>query len=152
MAVSDQQLECVDEEARSDERHDHQDNATLTDFTIKIIGCAKVNNYEGNPAIVVGYTWTNNSDETRVFEKAVDDQAYQNGVQLERTVLSIKYDQFDMDASYKEVGSGETITAYQVFLLEDESDIVIRVGNWHDFGSTEVIERTFEYPSDEEER
>lgn len=152
MAVNDQKIEQIDGEKPSEEPSDvQQDNVTLSDFTIQIIGCARVKNYEGEPAIVVGYTWTNNSEETRVFEKSVDDQAYQGGNQLEHTILSTRYEQFDMNASYAEVKSGETITAYQAFLLKNESDIVIQVKNWHDFGSNEVIKRTFKCPTEEQE-
>ena len=156
MAVNDQQMGSSEiSDKPSDEpiemQQMQQDNATLSDCVIKIIGCAKVENYEGEPAIVVGYTWINNSNETKAFEKAIESSVYQGGNKLSRTVLLNKYEQFDMDASYAEIATGETATVYQAFLLKNESDIIVRVENWYDFGSTDVIERMFKYPTEEQE-
>lgn len=142
MPVTDQKIKH-DEDCEDNVLTQPSDNISLYDNLIKIIGCIKVEDYDGNPAVVIGYAWTNNSDKPMIFDKAIDSEIYQSGNKLVRTVVSVRYDEFDMEAAYAEVESGETITVYHVYRLKNESDIVIRLSSWYDFGSDEVIERVF---------
>ena len=59
-----------------------QQEEVQTEYPVTIDACAVTSDYQGNPAIVVTYTWTNNSSDPQMFEVAIDDKAFQNGVEL----------------------------------------------------------------------
>lgn len=99
-------------------------------YTVEIGEATVTEDYEGNAALVVEYTWTNAGDEATMFEVAIDDKAYQNGVQLEYATISVDNKQFDMEASWLEIKPGATQTVYQAFLLADQSDVEIEVTEW----------------------
>lgn len=111
------------------------------EFSIEIGSCTLTEDYEGNPAIVVEYTWTNLSDDAQMFDVAVIAKAFQNGIELDLGTISYDNEQFDMDASWKEIKSGTTQTAYRAFLLDDMSEVTVEVEGW--FSDGPVAEKAF---------
>lgn len=109
------------------------------DFTVEIGGCTLTEDYEGNPAIVVEYTWTNNNEEAQMFDVAVINQAFQNGIQLDYAFITS--DEFDIDASMKEIKTGATQTVYKPYLLDDMSEVSVEVEGWLTDGP--VAEKSF---------
>lgn len=109
------------------------------DFTVEIGGCTLTEDYEGKPAIVVEYTWTNLNDEAQMFDVAVLNQAFQNGIELEYAILMS--DEFDTSASMKDIKSGTTQTVYKPYLLDDMSEVTVEVEGW--FSDGPVAEKAF---------
>lgn len=89
-----------------------QQEEVQTEYPVTIDACAVTSDYQGNPAIVVTYTWTNNSSDPQMFEVAIDDKAFQNGVELSFATISVTDQTYDMQASFKEVQPGATQTVY----------------------------------------
>ncbi|WP_165246892.1 DUF5067 domain-containing protein [Adlercreutzia sp. ZJ141] len=108
-------------------------------YVVSIDNCELTTDYEGNPAIVVTYTWTNNSENAQAFDVAIDDKAFQNGVQLDFAVV----DGMDASASWNEVKPGSTNTVQQAFLLDDQSDVTIECTELFSFDNTIIAEKTF---------
>lgn len=112
-------------------------------YAVTIDGCDVTTDYEGNPAIVITYTWTNNSDEAQMFDVAIDDKAFQNGVELSFATVSYDSDDYDMMASMKEVKPGGTLTVHQAFLLDDESEVTVQCEELFSFSGEILAEATY---------
>lgn len=120
-----------------------QEEAVETDFPLTIDGCTTTTDYEGNPAIIVTYTWTNNSDEAQMFSVAIDDKAFQNGVELDFATIMSTDGSFDAQAAMNEIKPGATQTVQQAFLLDDQSDVTVECTEMFDFSDTVLAEQTF---------
>lgn len=129
------------EDAQQPEQAEQTESNGVDEFTIEIGGCTVTEDYEGNPAAVVEYTWTNNAEEAQMFDVAVIAKGFQNGVQLDIATISVDNEQFDMEASWKEIKPGTTQTVYRAYLLEDMSELTIEVEGWISDGP--VAEKAF---------
>lgn len=104
-----------------------------------IDGCTVASDYEGNPAVIVDYTFTNNSDEATSFAASCSQKVFQNGVQLEMAVVSE-----DLGNGYlAEIKPGATTQARLAYCLTDESDITVEVEELISFDDTMLAEATF---------
>lgn len=117
--------------------------AVDSDYAVTIDGCEVAQDYQGNPAIVVTYTWTNNSDKATSFMVAIDDAAFQNGVELDSAILSFTDDRFDTNSTMNEVQPGATQTVQQAFLLDDQSDVRVECTELISFSDALLAEATF---------
>lgn len=103
--------------------------ASDTEFPVEIKESAVVKDYDGNPALVVGLSWTNNSEETTAFETALMVSAFQDGVELDYAITDGSTG-YDLDASWKEVRPGTTQDVWCCFALTSESDVEVEVTEW----------------------
>ena len=107
--------------------------ATVGDYYVEIKGAVVIEDYEGNPAIIVTYAWTNNSDDTTSPMTAVSCDAFQNGVGLE-TAFIMDDTVYDSGSSMTEVRPGTTIDVQAAFALSDTTSAVeVEVGEWLTF-------------------
>ncbi len=60
----------------------------IGDYTVKVKKATLCKDYLGNDAVKVVYSFTNNSKDAISFDVACTDEVYQDGIQLETTVLS----------------------------------------------------------------
>ncbi len=123
--------EPVDETASADTADEPTadvDGSPDSDFAVAIGKSRKVKDYDGNAALLVNYTFTNNSDEDANFSFSISDKAFQGGVQLERAILldDDKYD-YDSSNSLKDVKPGSEIKVQEVYVLADKSDVTIEL-------------------------
>lgn len=117
-------------EAPAEESIPAQSNsATVGDYYVEIKSAALSQDYEGNPAIIITYSWTNNSEDTTSALTAVSCNAFQNGVGLETAI--IMSDDYDSGSSMTEVRPGTTIDIQSAFVLQDTMSVVeVEVGEW----------------------
>lgn len=80
--------------------------------------------YDGKPAIVVTYTFTNNSDKATSFMVAVSAKAFQNGVELGDALV---VDGVDSQPLMSDIKPGATITVQDAYLLADQSEVTVEV-------------------------
>lgn len=139
---SDEAQQPSSEEGQAQEAAQQQE-AVQTEYPVTIDACAVTTDYQGNPAIVVTYTWTNNSSDPQMFEVAIDDKAFQNGVELSFATISVTDQTYDMQASFKEVQPGATQTVYQAFLLDDQSDVTVQCQELISFSDAILAEALF---------
>lgn len=115
----------------------------LGDYHVEIKGAALTKDYEGNPAIVITYAWTNNSDDTTSAMVSIGEKAFQDGVQLESAMI-IGNDSYDAEASMKDVRPGTTIDVQCAFVLTSETSTVeFELTEWISF-SDNVVSMDFD--------
>lgn len=95
----------------------------LGDYHVEIKSASLAKDYEGNPAIIITYAWTNNSEETTSAMVPIMEQAFQDGVELEVAIL-VNVDGYDPGSSMKEVRPGTTIDIQSAFVLTSETSTV----------------------------
>lgn len=95
----------------------------LGDYHVSIEGFQVVEDYDGNPAIVIDYTWTNNSDETKRADVTILEKAFQDGVQLEASFIADR-SIYDYSTSAKDIRPGTTIDVQCAFTLTSETSNV----------------------------
>lgn len=108
-------------------------------YAVTIDGSTVTTDYEGKPAIIVDYTFTNNSDDATSFAVACSQKAFQNGVQLANAVVMD-----DLGNGYlAEIKPGATTSARMAYSLTDESDVTVEVTELISFDDTILAEATF---------
>lgn len=108
-------------------------------YAVSIDDCTVTTDYSGKAAIVVTYTFTNNSDKATAFFTAVSAKAFQNGVQLDTGIVQ----DVDAQSSVSEIKSGATTTVQQAYLLDDQSEVSVECTELISFDDTVIAEKTF---------
>ncbi|HIT31923.1 MAG TPA: DUF5067 domain-containing protein [Candidatus Enterenecus stercoripullorum] len=112
-----------------------QNAADVGDYHVEIKSAALAEDYEGNPALIVTYSWTNNSEDTTSAMVAVSCSAFQDGVSLDTAIIA-NSDIYDSDSFMTEVRPGTTIDVQAAFVLGNtESPVEVEVGEWLTFDS-----------------
>ena len=92
--------------------------AALGDYVVEIKSATVTQDYEGNPAVVITYSWTNNSAETTTPMSSVTTSVFQNGVGMESAYISDE-SIYDSSLYWTEVRPGTTIDVQEAFVLSD---------------------------------
>lgn len=100
--------------------------AADAEFVVTIDGSRVTKDYEGNPALVVDYTFTNNSEETTSFMLAAHSKAFQDGVQLEVAMIMDDAN-FSVENGMKDLRPGTSLAIQEAFVLTSESDVELEV-------------------------
>lgn len=107
-------------------------------YHVEIKSAKLAEDYDGNPAIIVTYSWTNNSDETTSAMVSIGEKAFQDGVQLD-TAFIMDSTAFDADSGMKEIRPGTTIDVQCAFLLTSETSTVeVELTEWISFSDDMV--------------
>jgi hypothetical protein len=107
--------------------------APILDFDVT--GFDLVEDYEGNPALIVFFVWTNGTDDTTMFEVPYLMSAYQDGIGLDSATISCEHEYYELtDNLWREVRPGATLEMAKAFSLRSDSSIVeIEVNEWLSF-------------------
>lgn len=114
----------VAEQGASQDAPARAEQEAASDYAVTIDDCRMTEDYEGNPAAVVTFTFTNNSEETTSPAVALHAQVFQNGTELE---MAITTDNEDAGKYMNDVKPGSSITYGLAYELEDTSDITVEV-------------------------
>lgn len=115
-----------------------QSQSASSDYAVTIDSARMAEDYEGNPAVVVGFTFTNNSDDDAMFSVAANVDVFQNGVELDSAVVS------DTESnSFNKVKPGATIQTEEAFKLNDSSDIEVEVSELFSLSDDLLASKTF---------
>lgn len=97
--------------------------------------------YGGRPAIIVTYTWQNNSNRETTFLTALAARCYQNGVELEHAYMVDGTDPMEKLAHVK---PGSSDTVQQAYLLKDlDVPIDVEVKEFLSFDDTVLASTTY---------
>lgn len=119
---------------------DTYEQATDSKYAVTIDSCKQTKDYSGKAAVIITYTWTNNSDEARSFMTAISDKAFQDGVELETAILSGSSDTNSM----KEIKPGKSLKVTQAFLLDSKSEpVTVECSEWASFSDALLAKKTF---------
>ena len=100
--------------------------------------------YSGEQVIIVNMTFTNNSDETIAPDVALYVQAFQDGVQIDSTIL-LDSQSYDSMSASREVQPGTTYEFQQAFALGNtESTVEISVSELLSTSGEPLAETTFD--------
>ena len=144
--TAEQQDVSADEGAADGDAAQAEDDASgsatqsASEYEVTIDSASMTTDYEDNPALVVNYTWTNNSDEATSFAVAFDETCFQNGVEREMAIVS------DVDTSnyMNEVQPGSSAEVTLCYELEDESEVTVEVKELFNLDDTVLAEKSFD--------
>lgn len=107
--------------------------APILDFDVT--GFDLIEDYEGNPALIVFFVWTNGTEDTTMFEVPYLMSAYQDGIGLDSATISCEHEYYELtDNLWREVRPGATLEMAKAFSLRSDSPIVeIEVNEWLSF-------------------
>lgn len=114
---------------------------TVGDYAVEIKDAFKTTDYEGKAAIVITYTWTNNSDDTTSAMVSLMEKAFQDGVQLESAIL-YDVDGYDPSPYMMEIRPGVSLDVQQAFVMKSNSPIEVEVSDL--FGFADPATKTFD--------
>lgn len=100
-----------------------EEKGTLGNYTVEIQSAQLAKDYEGNDALIVRYSFTNNGVEPQSFLVAVDDRVYQDGVELSSAIITGN-DDYDAEASMKSVQKGATLEVQKAYKLSNTTSPV----------------------------
>ena len=90
--------------------------AALGDYTVEIESATITQDYAGDPAVVITYSWTNNSSETTSPLFSVSTAVFQDGVGLESALITDD-SVYDSSMHMADVRPGTTIEVQEAFSL-----------------------------------
>lgn len=97
------------------------DENNVGDYKVELVDSYITQNTSNDDILVVTYNFTNNDDEPRAFTYAIDDKAYQNGVELGDVYSSYGIDGYDFTTSDSEIKPGVTVEVQEAYKLYDTS-------------------------------
>ncbi len=110
------------------------------EFEVTIDEARIVEDYNGDPAIVVRYSWTNNSDETRSFASTLFSKCFQDGVQLETAIVR----DVDNNGYIADVRPGYGASLELAYKLNGSSTVEVEVTKLVSLDKTVLASQTFE--------
>lgn len=110
-----------------------------SDYEVTIDGCTSAVDYQGNPAAVIDYSFTNNSDEAQSLMAVESTEVYQNGIQCEPGIV----DGVDTADWSNKVKPGGTIKVRIPYALQDTSDIEVEVKEYVSASDEPLATQTF---------
>lgn len=116
------------------------EEAPASDYEVTIDDATVSEDYEGNPVVVVSFSWVNNSEDATSADVALYTQCFQNGVELEQAYV---VDGMDDQSSMNDVKPGSGTDFQKAYLIEDESDVTVEVTEFISLDDTILAEKTF---------
>ena len=98
-------------------------SGSLGDYDAAIKQAVLSADSEGNPAIIITYSWTNNGTESASAMMKMLEKAFQNGVQLTAAVMG-EDSGYSLESRTQEVPPGTTVEIPCAFKLNSDSDPV----------------------------
>lgn len=89
-------------------------------FSVQLKSAALATDYDGNPAMVITYTWTNNSDTTISPLASVSVRALQDGEELAAAMI-LDGEVYNADTSISDARPGTSVNAQCAFTLTSET-------------------------------
>lgn len=115
-----------------------QDDSSEPEYAVSIDDATMTTDYAGNPALLVTFTWTNNSDDATSFAVAFYAKCFQNGVQCDTATVS------GIDSNYMtEIKPGATTTVQHAYKVSGTSDATVEVTKLISLDNTILAEKTF---------
>lgn len=115
-----------------------QTETASSKYAVTIDSARVTEDYSGDPAVVIAFTFTNNSDDKANFMFATNVDVFQNGVELDTAIVS-----GTESNSLNDIKPGASIQTEQAFSLNDMSDIEVEVSELLSFSDDLLATKTF---------
>ena len=96
----------------------------LGDYYVEIKSAVLTADYGGSQAILITYSWTNNSQETTNALSAFIERAFQDGVQLDSATILSTNPQYSAGTALRDVRPGATTDVQRAYLISDSGSPV----------------------------
>ena len=116
------ETEETSEDTPEETRESMEGEGDLGEYHVVINSAKKDVDYEGNPVIVISYTWTNNSEETTSPMGSMITQAFQDGVEIDDGILDHEYND-----GMSDVRPGSSIDVDAVFNIKSDSTVEFEI-------------------------
>lgn len=108
---------------------------TLGDYTCDVVSSEICKDWEGKDAVLITYSFTNNSQDAVSFDVALDASPYQDGIGLETAILDDETDLVDVD-----IKPGVTKEVKKAYLLRNTtSNIEIEITEFFSFNNNKIV-------------
>ena len=122
-----------------------KDTGKLGDYTVAIESARLSKDYEGKPAVVVKYKFTNNGDKATSFMVAITNKAFQDGVELELAMVdSTKDAKFNSGDGLKEIKKGASLEVEEAYKLSNQKSKIEVEANELVSMSSDKLSKTFD--------
>lgn len=112
--------------------------AAESDYAVTIDSATLGTDYQGNPAVIVTYSWTNDSDKATSFAVALHAKCFQDGVQCDTAIVT------GTDSNYMtEIKPGASTTVQLAYTVSGTSDVTVEVTELISLSSEVLAEKTF---------
>ena len=95
----------------------------LGDYMVEIKGCRMAEDYQGNPIVIVTYSFTNNGDEAAAFYLSLEDEVYQDGIGLNKSYVVADSANYSSDNQSKSIKKGATLDVEVAYELNDAAGV-----------------------------
>ena len=123
----------------------HINSGTLGKYEVAIKNASLTKDYEGNPAMIVTFSFKNNSDRAQSYAISIYDIAYQDDVQLDMGIAA--QDNSTYEDAFKSILPGITLDVKRIYRLSNTSSPIQVEASEFASLSNEKITRTFEMAS-----
>lgn len=118
----------------------------IEDFEVSIDNAEVTKSSKGKKALLVTYSVKNNSNVAVVFNEKLSAEAYQHDTACPQA--SMENQEHDIENMLTELKPGETKNIYEAYVLQDDSDVTVRVSKAgqtleQEQNDTTMITRTF---------
>ncbi len=108
---------------------DSRSAGTVGEFDVSIQSAVLTRNTDGDPALVITYSWVNNSGVTTSVLASVVEEAYQNDDALSMTTIGNR-EIYNPDEKYRDVRPGVALEIQSAFKLSDlQSPVSFRIAD-----------------------
>ncbi len=123
-----------------------QNEGKIGDFAIAITNSEVTKSSNDKNALLVTYRFTNGSNKTVKFADVLSAEAYQNDTACRQA--SMENQDHDIENMLTKVEAGKTVDVYEAYILQDDSDVTVRVCKAgqtaeQEQNDTSMITRTF---------
>lgn len=101
---------------------------TVTGQSASYYNIKKASHYEGHPAIIVQYTFSNEKEDPAYFNNAFNLTVYQDNIELSELRYLNDNDSFDHLSDSRKVKNNGTLIIEKAFQLRNQSDIEMVFG------------------------
>ncbi len=118
---------------------------TLGKYEVTIKDASLTNDYDGNPAMIVTFSFKNNSNHAQSYAMSIYDIAYQDGIQLDMGIAA--QDNSIYEDAFKSIFPGITLDVKRIYKLSNTSSPVRVEASEFASLSNKKVARTFETAS-----
>lgn len=123
---------------------DEVSDGVLGSYAVEIKGAKLCKDFEGNNAIMITYSWTNNSEETTSPLGSMVEKAFQDGVQIDTAIVDFEYSD-----GMSEVRPGTTVDVETIYKLSSDSTVEFEISAIEDMFDSDVPKETANFEPSE---
>ena len=121
-----------------------QNSNKLGDYAVEIKSARLSEDYEGKPAVIITYGFTNNGDDEAAMYTSLTDKVYQEGIECEQAYFMADSANYNSDNQSKSIKKGVTLDVEVAYKLNNtDSPVEVEVSEFISFSDKKVT-KTFE--------